>query len=321
MGIARRTGPLEALRNLALSLERLAASEAASGAVRGAADGLRDELPEFDGQLRSLIQDVLTVLGRLAHDAAEREQVEPAAAAHALAGAAMEGALEALQREWRDGGLPLHAFMVRLGQLFDEAVKFAHSRTEEIHAPGERAQVMARGVVKAATAQLHESLPLLTKDVRALAPLGEEVAARVGRGLVAGIESKLREDSGLLVGWVERAGQDLVRGLAAGLREELAASPGGSGGSGEALTSSLERLAERTAAATVRGAGGALADEGRRWREVPRNRKRLRRASREVTVGALEALGARLRRPLLTVAGAGSALVALTVLSLRWRDA
>lgn len=155
---------------------------------------------------------------------------------------------------------------MRLGHLFDEAVKYARSRTEEIHAPGERAQVMARGVVKAATEQLHDSLPLLAKDVRALAPLGEEVAARVGRGLVAGIESKLREDSGLLVGLVERAGQDLVRGLAAGLREELAASPGVSGA---ALASSLEQLAERTAAATVRGAGGALADEGRRWRESP----------------------------------------------------
>lgn len=38
-------------------------------------------------------------------------------------------------------------------------------------------------------------------------------------------------------------------------------------------------------------------------------------------MGALEALGARLRRPLLTVAGAGSALVALALLSLRSRDA
>jgi hypothetical protein len=47
----------------------------------------------------------------------------------------------------------------------------------------------------------------------------------------------------------------------------------------------------------------------------------LRRASRELTGGALEALGAGLRRPLLAIAGVGSALVALTLLSVRWRRA
>ncbi|RKH05650.1 hypothetical protein D7X74_34365, partial [Corallococcus sp. CA047B] len=172
----RLMGPVEALRNLSLSLARLAASEAASGAVHGSADGLRKELPEFDGQLRALLDDALTVLGRLAHEAAERERVAPTVAAHSLAGAAMAGALEALSREWNEGGLPLHAFVVRLNHLFDEALLFAHSRTDEIRKPGERAQAMARGVVKAATEQLHESVPLLLEDARALAPLGEEVA-------------------------------------------------------------------------------------------------------------------------------------------------
>jgi hypothetical protein len=83
----------------------------------------------------------------------------------------------------------------------------------------------------------------------------------------------------------------------------------------------LEEFAERTAAATVRGAGGAVAHEGSRWRQGMRDEQRLRRASHEVTVGALEALGPRLRRPLLAVAGAGSALVALVVMSARWRHA
>ncbi|MFP2898249.1 hypothetical protein ACLEQD_17645, partial [Corallococcus sp. 4LFB] len=58
-----------------------------------------------------------------------------------------------------------------------------------------------------------------------------------------------------------------------------------------------------------------------RWREAPRNQDLVRRTSRDVTAGALDALSARLRRPLMALAGAGSALVALTVLSSRWRHA
>ncbi|MBN8226048.1 hypothetical protein JYK02_00830 [Corallococcus macrosporus] len=318
MGIAGRTGPMEALRNLALSLQQLAASGIATGVVRGTADGIRKEVPELDGQLHTLLQDVLTVLGRLAHEAALHEHGEPVEATQALAEAATEGALKALEREWNDGGLPLHGLMVRLNHLFDEVVSFAHSRTDEIRTPGERAQAMSRGVVKAATEQLHESLPVILKDAGCLAPLGEEVASKVGRGLVEGVEGKLRDDADPLLDLVERAGRGLVRGIASGVREELAASPMASG---EALGAALEALAERTAAAILRGAGGALSEEERRWREAPRNQELLRRTSREVTAGALEALGARLRRPLLALAGAGSALVAMTVLSARWRHA
>ncbi|MFP2900197.1 hypothetical protein, partial [Corallococcus sp. 4LFB] len=252
MGIAGRTGPIEALRNLALSLQQLAASEIASGVVQGTADGIRKEVPDLDGQLRTLLQDVLTVLSRMAHEAARREHGQPVDATQALAEAAMEGALKALEREWNEGGLPLHGFIVRLNRLFDEVVAFAHSRTDEIRTPGERAQLMARGVVKAATEQLHDSLPSIIDDARGLVPLGEEVASKVGRGLVVGVESKLREDSSLLLELVERGGRGLVRGLAAGLREELASSPAASA---EALGTSLATLAERTAAATLRGAG------------------------------------------------------------------
>lgn len=309
MGIAGRTGPIKALRDMTLSMERRVATEIATGVVRGTADGIREEMPDADGQLRTLLRDALTVLRRMAHKAAEREPGASADATEALAGAAMEGALKALEREWSDGGLPLHSFVERLDQLFDEVMRFAHSRTDEIHTPGERAQVMARGVVKEATEQLHESLPAIMEDARGVVPLGEEVASKVGRGLVLGVESSLREDSAWLLGLVEQAGQGLVRGLAAGLREELA--------SGEALAT----LAERTAAATVRGAGSALTQEELRWREAPRNEDLVRRTSREVTAGALDALGSRLRRPLMALAGAGSALVALTMLSSRRRHA
>jgi hypothetical protein len=200
MANERRLGPVEVLRNLALSLERLAAHEAASGVVRGAADGLRKELPELDGQLRTLLQDGLTVLGRLAHEAAERERLEPGAAAHTLAASAVQGALEVLEREWQDGGMPLHSFVERLNRLLDGVVEFARSRTDEIRASEERAESLAGGMVKAAVEQLHEAAPALTEDLRGLAPVGAELAAQVGRGLVEGVESKLQEEPEVLGG-------------------------------------------------------------------------------------------------------------------------
>jgi hypothetical protein len=300
MSNERRQGPVELLRNLALSLERLAVHEAASGAVRGAAEGMRKEMPEIDGQLRALLQDALTVLGRMAHEAAEREEVEPGAAAHALAASAMQGMLEVLEREWQDGGLPLHAFVERLNRLLDGVAEFARFRTDEIRTPRERAAAMTEAMVEAMAKQLHEEVPALAEDLRLLAPVGAELASRVGRGFVEGIESKLQEDSEVLVGLLGRAGRELVRGVAAGIREELASSPAASG---EALGASLETLAERTAAATVRG----VSSEGKP-----------RRLTRELVEGALEALGEGLSRPLIAVASAGS-LMALAVLSVRWR--
>ncbi|RKH88349.1 hypothetical protein D7Y13_41535 [Corallococcus praedator] len=117
---------------------------------------------------------------------------------------------------------------------------------------------------------------------------------------------------------MERAGRGLVRGLAAGLREELAASPLLSA---DALAASVEKLVERGVATTVRSAGDSLADEAMRWRETPAEGRPLRRAGREFATGVMEALGARLRLPLLAMAGAGSALVALAVVSGRRRNA
>ena len=318
MASERRTGPIEALRNLALGLERLAAREAVSGAVSGAAEGLRKEAPELDGQVRELIQDSLTVLGRLVHEAAERERAGAGSAAHTLASSVMQGALEVLEREWENGGMPLRDFIVRLNRLFDEVVEFAHSRTIEIRAPGDRAGLMARGFVKAAAEELHEAVPLLLEDARSLAPLGAEVATQVGRGLVEGLESKLREESADLTRLLEHAGRGLVRGLAAGIREELASS---AVASTEVLGASLEKLAERSAAATVRGAGGALESQGRRWHEALRGLGVLRHAGRELTGGVLEAIGAALRRPSVAVVGAGGALMALSWLTVRRRMA
>lgn len=288
MGKEHRAGPVEVLRNLALSLERMAAREAASSVMRGAAEGIREELPdELERQLHALLQDALTVLGRMAHEAAEREPVEPGATAHTLAAAAMQGVVEVLEREWQDGGMPFHALVERINRLLDEIIAFARSRTDEIRTPGERAQAMAEGMVRAAVRELHESLP--------------------------GLKSKFREDGALLGSLFEQAGRGMARGLAAGLREELASS--------KAVGASLEELAGRSAAAVVRGAGGALKEQAEPWRQAVERDGALRRASREVTAGVLEALGAGLRRPLLALMGAGGALVGLRLFAARWRRA
>lgn len=314
----QRAGPVGVLRHLALSLEGLIAREAASGVVRGAADGLRKEMPEIDGQLRGIIQDALTVLGRLVHEAAAHQPVDPAAAAQNMAASAMQGMLDVLESEWQDGGMPMHSFVQRLNVLLDEIILFAHSRSDEIRTPRERAQAITETIVDSALDRLHVALPVFTEDLRGLAPLGEEVSAAMGRGLVTGLQSKLQEEEAVLGGLLNRAGREMVRGLASGVREELAATPGASS---QAVGAELEALAERTAAAAVRGAGSALTEQARSWRDAQQgDPKGVRRMSRDVTAGVLDALAERLRRPLLAVAGAGG-LMSLALLATRWRRA
>jgi cation transport regulator ChaB len=292
MADARRSSPTELLRNLTLSLERLATQGAAGGVVHGVAEGLRRELPDdVEAQLRQLAQDALTVLGRMAQRAAEREAPFAEEAAHGIAAAATRGALGELEREWQDGGMPLHAFAQRLNRLLDHVEDYTGSRRDALRSP----DAIAGGVVKGATRQLQEDLPELVERLRPLAPIGAEIAEQVGRGLVAGVQARLGESPAALTGLLERAGEDLarglVRGLAAGLREELLPREGA-----PALGARVEQLAERTAAATVRGARKALptaADVGAAGGALARD------------------VLAVLRRPLLTAAGVAGALLTL----------
>ncbi|WNG17765.1 hypothetical protein [Cystobacter fuscus] len=269
------SSPVATLRHLALSLERLVAHEAAKGVVGGAADGLRKELPGLDAQLRTIVQDALTVLGRLLHEAAEHERVDPGATAQTMAASAMQGLLDVLEREWQDGGMPMHSLVERFNLLLDEIIDFTHSRTDEIRTPRERAQAMTEAVVDAALGRVHDAVPVFAEDLRAAGPLGEEVASAVGRGLVTGLGTQLQKDA--------------------------------------------ETLAERTAAAAVRGASGALTQQVRAWNQEA-DALAVRRMSRDVTAGVLDALAERLRRPLLAVASAGG-VMALTLLAARWRRA
>ena len=216
----RRARPVAALRSIALSLGGAATQEAASAAVRGAAEGLRQQLPELDGQLEQLLEDTRVVVGRLMHDAA---QGAPGHLAHDVAAAVTRGALAELEAEWRDGGLPLHGLTQRLDHLLDLVAAYAESREQEMRTPRERARSMAVGVVGGAMDRLHEGMPLLTQDLQALAPAMGVVAYEVGRELVRGVEARAPEGSKLLAHALELAGEGLVHGMARGLAVELRA--------------------------------------------------------------------------------------------------
>lgn len=312
-------GPAQLLRNLALSLERVATQEAASSAVQGAARGLRAELPdEVEAQVHALLRDTLTVLGRLVHEAAHGERPGPEAAAHAVAGAAMSGALEALEREWNDGGMPLHGLLTRVDRLLDHVGTHADARRTLVEDAEERARAFTYGVVDAGMDRLHESLPQLTEDLRGLVPLGGEVAASVGRGLVEGLGARAREDEAVLGALLEKAGQRLVHGLATAVEAELRARPGAASGAVGAAAGAVEAVAERAAAATVRGAVGELVRQAGPLREALALPKAppLREASRQVAAGLFDAVGERLRGRWRATAGM---LLAAALFSVRRR--
>ena len=302
MSEARRSGPADVLRNLALSLERLATQGAAGGVVHGVADGLRGELPdEVEAQLRRLLHDALTVLGRVAQRAALHEAPHAAEAVHDLSAAAMRGALEELEREWADGGMPLHDFMERMNMLLEDVSHYARSRAHVLQSP----EGLAGNAVKGAMGQVREELPALAQSLRELSPVVAELAEHVGRGLVHGVHGRLHEDPVGLSGLLERAGQGLVHGLAAGMREELKEAQrlgalGPDALSAGALGAHVEHLAESTAEAALRGA--------RRGLTAPGAGEAVRITSRELTRGVLEALSS-LRRPLAAAGAAAGALL------------
>lgn len=280
--------PAEVLRNLALSIERVAAQEAASGIVQGAAEGLRSELPELNTQLRHLLRDTLTVLGRMAHEAAQRETVAPEDLEHKLAAAMMSGALQALERELAESGLPLPELLERLNTLFDSLAAQALVTAEQLSRPGDRARSMTAGVVDEVADRMDAVVASVTQELHAVVPLAGEVAEHVGRGV--------------------------VRGLASAVEEELRAHPGVSA---DGIAASVAGVAEHAAAATVRGAAGELV-----WQLRPiRSRVgqgTLRKATREVVGGVLDAFGERLRRPRMWVSGL---LTAASLRPLRRRPA
>lgn len=310
-----RPRPLQILKELVLSVQRVAAEEAATGLVRGAAEGLRDELPEAEQKVRALIHDSLTALGRLAHDAAHRAN-GPAETTHDLAAAAMRGALEELEREWQNGGFPLHSFVERLNQLLDRVGQYAGSRASFFERPDLRAREVSAGLVEGASDKLHERAPSIAEDLRALAPLAEELASRAGQGLVCGMQHRASQDREAFARFLEQAGRGLIRGLSSALQEELARAPLPGA---ERLGKSAAEIAEQTAAGIVRGASQELVRQLVPLQQAFASSGGARQVTQEAVAGALQALGQRLKGPLVAAIAAGGAVATLAVLSLRKR--
>lgn len=296
-------------------MERVAAEEAASGIVRGAADGLREEMPDVDKKVRALIRDSLTALGRIAHEAATHEN-GPEETAHDMAAAAMRGALEELEREWQNGGFPLHGFVERLNQMLDRVSLYAANRANILANPDESAREISAGLVEGAAEKLHERAPRIVEDLRTLGPLAEELAYKAGRGLVSGVQSKASEDSEAFARFLHDAGRGLVKGLSSALEDELSRHPMPGA---QQFGASAASIAEQAAAGIVRGAARELAAQLTPLKSAFAQTGGPRQVTRELTTGALEALGTKLKNPLVAAASAAGALLTLGLLTRRRR--
>jgi hypothetical protein len=176
----RGAHPFEWLRGLALSLERLAAQGVASGAVRGAADELKAGVPDdLDAQVRTLLQQGLTVLERLVDEAARSRGSPLGTWSRTTAEGAVRGAVEELRRLVPEMQPTTQELLVRVKQFLERSAAESEERAQVIHAPGDRVRIAAAGAVAGATEQLGVALPQLG------APAAE-FAARVGRGFVRG---------------------------------------------------------------------------------------------------------------------------------------
>jgi hypothetical protein len=155
----RGTHPVDWLRGIALSLERLAAQGVAGGVVRGASEQLRAEIPEgLDAQIRKLVGS-----------AAE---------------GVMRGAVEEARRLVPELRPTTQDLLIRVKCWLDRSEAEAAARAKAIHAPGEIARVTAAGAVAGAADQLGVALPALTRPAA-------DLAEHVGRAAVRGVAEEL----------------------------------------------------------------------------------------------------------------------------------
>ncbi|WPB74943.1 hypothetical protein KYC5002_38855 [Archangium violaceum] len=304
-----RLFPVELLRQLTLSVERLAAQGLASGAVRGATEELRAGLPALDGQLQEVFQDVLTLLGRMAHEATERQARPSEEWSRLVAAGAVRGSVEEMRRSMPGLNAFSQEVLARLNHLLERSTRVAASREKEIRKPGTRARLTAAGAVRGALGELRVSMPQL-------APVAAELSSQVGRGFVEGLGAQVEENHEAFAAFLEHAGRSFVHAFVEQLDMEVRARWGeGVGKVGPAM----EDTAEHVAAACVRGAAGELVRQVRSLRESTSGRGVLRRAGQEVSSGILSALNEGLRKPFVVAAGTGSALLLAMLLVMKSR--
>ncbi|MGA9525814.1 MAG: hypothetical protein WBV82_30425 [Myxococcaceae bacterium] len=179
---SRRT---DRLRHLALSLERLLAEGIASGAVRGTADELH--LEGLDDELRSMADDLLVLLRRLAEGAVAHPAFPPESWTERAAIGAVRGGVEELKRSLPLVNEAVGDILVRLGRWLDEASEEAKLRKEQDLAPGYRMRAASSGAVEGAIGQLEASLPILAR-------FASTFASSAGRGFVEGATAAIGEN-------------------------------------------------------------------------------------------------------------------------------
>jgi hypothetical protein len=181
----RGLNPVEWLRGVALSLERLAAQGVASGAVRGATEELRAGLPDdLDTEVRTVAEDVLTVLARLSAEAARARTSPLETWSTRAAAGAVRGAVEELRRLVPDMQATNQELIARLKLWLDRTSSEASARAQELHAPGEATRTAAAGAIRGATEQLTAALPVLAVPAA-------EFASKFGHALVQGTAEEL----------------------------------------------------------------------------------------------------------------------------------
>jgi hypothetical protein len=181
----RGTHPVDWLRGIALSLERLAAQGVGGGAVRGASEELRAEVPEgLETQIRTVLQGVLTLLERVVVPAARSSEPLLAAWAPSAAEGAVRGAVEEARRLVPEMRPTTQELLTRVKLWLDRSEAEAAARAKAIHAPGELARVTAAGAVAGAADQLGVALPTLAGPAA-------DLTVHVGRGAVRGAAEEL----------------------------------------------------------------------------------------------------------------------------------
>jgi hypothetical protein len=207
-----RMNPVEWLRGVALSLERLAAQGVAGGAVRGATEELRSGLPD---ELDKVAEDVLTTLARLAAEAARARTSPLETWSTRAAAGAVRGAVEEMRRLVPGMESMNRDLLARVKLWLDRSASEAGERAQVIQAPGDRARIAAAGAIRGAADQLEKALP-------ELAPPAAEFASRVGRALVRGtaeeVGRQLRRVGRQPLVWAVVAGGVVVAVLAAARR-------------------------------------------------------------------------------------------------------
>ena len=148
--------------------------------MRGATEELRAGVPEdLDAQVRSLLQDGLTVLQRLVADAARSRASPLETWSRTTAEGVVRGAVEEARRLIPEMRPMTQELLQQIKLWLDRSAAEAAERAQVIHAPGDRARIAAGGAVTGVTEQLTVALPRLAEP-------SAEFASRVGRGFVRG---------------------------------------------------------------------------------------------------------------------------------------